>query len=577
MTNFKHNTISSTLLMICAIFSSCIDEPNYLETKKSEFPEPYALWVKQIDAFSLELNWKVPTDNYELADGFLIESFADSDNINISYFDSIMNGEKNKQRTIVLMNSDSELIKTVENDTTNFIFIDDSVSFDNFNFYRVTIINDDVEAYSVTSDNGFYFTITNPDSFKIEQQNDYQLKLSWQNSEFADGYKIERTVGDGGDTIVFSLISSTMIDSSFTPSYDILIDSVYSVSGIQPNEVYFYKITAYGDKEGHERRWSGPTFDYGKISLNPPILANTMPINDSTVRLYFTESSFDSAFDSLFVLKREFSEWEFADTFLFSSIDQIKYNINYLIDVTAESEADYRLVTKGKVNALSSKIVSGEPLEIAGFTYIEGGDFRYGSFGAEIDTAYFAYFYFSIFEFTGLGSFPPMKGDFPIDSISWFSALSICSTLTADPKYDYTFRLPSEEEWEYAAKWDIFEDVEYTYPWQSNSITGNNANYINSGDQYDNKLTPTGYFDGNNGTIDSFSPFGIYDMGGNVLEWCGSGKLEDDLVDTTSTNKAMRGGSYWHAFERLKTTERFLYDPKTDVAGFGFRIVMEIK
>ena len=567
------------LAILTMVLVACLPEPDYLDTKKTDLPVPSILLIKQIDAFSLQINWRIPQNNFDLADGFIIETFAIDENTIRNEFDTYLDNNE-FSRKIILYNSDARLTHLpAEDDTVQFSFIDDSASFKRFNYYRITIFVDEIESYSVRSDSGFFFDMSSPKSLTIEQLNDFQLKLTWNKSQFADGYRVERNVGGEIDT-TFDTTDTTWAPSSYHPTYDILTDTDFSVNGLQPNTEYTFKITAYADKD-NIRRASDLTSKKGILNLSLPVIMSINALNNSSIRLYLPKDNLESHYDSLFILKKYSSVWSFFDTLLLdSNLNQVLYENNYLIDVPSNTEGEFKIVTKGKINALASNILIGTPLALEGFSFVEGGDFAFSVTGKDTTVSSF---YMSNYEYTGLSTFPSIKGDVPEDNINWANAVLICSTLTKQYENVYTFRLPSVAEWEYAAKWDLFnQDQDFTgydYPWRSNRITQENANYINSSF---GGLSPTGYYDGSNGTTDSNNAFGIYDLGGNVLEWCGRGNLAVDLNEIVGTSyggndalKPMRGGGYWNSPDNLKTTQSFQYDPETKVSGFGIRIVME--
>ena len=106
----------------------------------------------------------------------------------------------------------------------------------------------------------------------------------------------------------------------------------------------------------------------------------------------------------------------------------------------------------------------------------------------------------------------------PMTMVSWFGAWGYCGY--------YDWRLPTEIEWVKAARG---EDTR-PFPW-GEEILRENANFYASRDPFEDmssfgsRTTPVGFYNGNDydgyQTLDSASPYGLYDMAGNVWQWTG--------------------------------------------------------
>jgi formylglycine-generating enzyme required for sulfatase activity len=175
----------------------------------------------------------------------------------------------------------------------------------------------------------------------------------------------------------------------------------------------------------------------------------------------------------------------------------------------------------------------------------------------------------------------PGNEDFPVIGVSWYEANAYCSWLSE--KTDKVYRLPTEAEWEKAAR----GVDQRRYPW-GDSLDGSYANYGSSGDPF-TTLTPAGLFDGSQEgeflTHDNASPYGIYDMAGNVWEWCSDWYGNDYYAVAPKENpqgpdsgikKVIRGGSWISVPDLLRSAFRGGNDPPTlRYYTLGFRCVRE--
>jgi formylglycine-generating enzyme required for sulfatase activity len=175
----------------------------------------------------------------------------------------------------------------------------------------------------------------------------------------------------------------------------------------------------------------------------------------------------------------------------------------------------------------------------------------------------------------------PATGDrHPVVYVSSLEAMKFCQWLSMRERKKY--RLPTEAEWEYAAKGTDGRK----YPWGNFDKRGDLANFAdkNTSFAWSDRQLDDGYPESS--PVGSFprgaSPFGIEDMAGNVWEWCGdffeaykSTTKMDPRGPTNGAKRVYRGGSWKSRFASLRTTARSANLPNFSCNDLGFRIVCE--
>jgi formylglycine-generating enzyme required for sulfatase activity len=159
------------------------------------------------------------------------------------------------------------------------------------------------------------------------------------------------------------------------------------------------------------------------------------------------------------------------------------------------------------------------------------------------------------------------SGNYPVVGVSWFEAMAYCRWLAAQT--GILFRLPTEAEWEKAARGPDGR----IWPW-GNTWEDGRCNSKEAGKQ---RTTPVGSYP------TGASPSGVLDMAGNVWEWCVTkwGKtypyqVEDAWTDAYlagDTRRSIRGGSWYNEQEFVRGAYRYGRDnPRSRFDNSGLRL-----
>jgi len=146
----------------------------------------------------------------------------------------------------------------------------------------------------------------------------------------------------------------------------------------------------------------------------------------------------------------------------------------------------------------------------------------------------------------------------PVTNVSWDDCQEFITKLNENTKS--SFRLPTEAEWEYACR--AGTKTAYSF---GNNQTKDDANI--GGDSIK--------------TVGSYKPnaFGLYDLHGNVWEWCEdwsgfypAGAVTDPKGPATGAGRVLRGGSFNGNGSRSRSSSRVNYTPTVRLANNGFRL-----
>jgi formylglycine-generating enzyme required for sulfatase activity len=169
------------------------------------------------------------------------------------------------------------------------------------------------------------------------------------------------------------------------------------------------------------------------------------------------------------------------------------------------------------------------------------------------------------------------KGDeLPIEQISWEAARKFCQRLTKKTMHKY--RLPSEAEWEYACRAGTSTPFSF-----GETLTTDYANYVG---EHTFRSEPPGIYRHcpTEGGLFPPNAFGLYDMHGNLWEWCADGWLDDyssaprdgsAYENRNDPYRVVRGGSWHEPPDNCRSATRIRFLQNEGEQFIGFRVACD--
>ena len=245
---------------------------------------------------------------------------------------------------------------------------------------------------------------------------------------------------------------------------------------------------------------------------------------------------------------------------------------------TVAGVADLVEQARGRLMELGEQIEWSNSLGME-FVWVPAGEFRMGSTSSQAEedekrvtrVRLSRGFYLGKYEVTQ-GEWEAVMGEnpsgfkncganCPVENVSWEDAQDFIRKLNAR-EGGGKYRLPTEAEWEHAARAGT------------------------RGDYYDSNLGAIAWYDGNSGDrthpVGRKAPnaFGLHDMLGNVWEWVGDwygeypgGTVTDPEGPRSGSERVGRGGSYFDYARHCRSTDRFRIAPGYRIAYLGFRLL----
>jgi len=267
--------------------------------------------------------------------------------------------------------------------------------------------------------------------------------------------------------------------------------------------------------------------------------------------------------------------------------------------VTVDNGGQQTTVNSGKARFFEEHLGSGTVMEMVS---VSGGTFLMGSpkdrgdgdekpqHPVTLPSFYIGKFPVTQAQWTAVAALPEIKiflnfdasrfkgANRPVENVSWYEAVEFCARLSR--KTGKKYRLPSEAQWEYACRGETMTPFHF-----GETITSELANYNGNSNYGD---APKGVYRFQTTDVGNFKPnaFGLYDLHGNVWEWCADswhsnyngapadGSVWDSGGD--SSLRLLRGGSWNDHPPNCRSACRLRYQPDCKASIVGFRVAISV-
>jgi len=447
----------------------------------------------------------------------------------------------------------------------------------------------------------------------LEGTGTLSVSMSWTDSH--------GVLVDPGATVVIRDEEGAAIDSISTP-VDLTVDGQSAAGTITDLSTGWYEVTV-NLSDGSTTAWQGVftlrivkdqtttgtvTIPEEQLQIGPGMGTVSITIEEDM------DSPLAVGFSGMPETIEAGTEVTLISTETYSGSEQYRWYVNgvrqtdettssftYTLDEVGTHTVSLLVLDGGTLGGYGESVVVEDAGQVPEYSipmvYVEGGAFEMGSnyysWEQPIHTVSVNSFYMGTYEVTQdiyeevMGSNPSnWKGArLPVEKVNWYEAVAFANALSERDGLEavYTiegtvvsadwskvgYRLPTEAEWEFAARGGN-QSQAYTYA--GSNTAGDVAWY------YDNSWGMTHEV----GTKQA-NELGLYDMSGNVMEWCwdwsdddyySSSPAENPKGPSSGSYRVLRGGRWGHGAQYVRSANRIWDWPSSRYSGCGFRLVL---